>query len=168
MIGVAWLIQIWNAVGRRVDAAAAVVATDKTIMSYTKGLIQELDQRAVGMAATGTVERITYVDVVNISDKGVLTGVYQRVVRAGDSIDCSGAIKVILDGVTIFEDVGFSRYTFAEIPESNLVINTDRTGSLSFNHRFNTSLQVQHKTNVDAYPSPTPAAFTAVTYTKDQ
>jgi len=50
-------------------------------MAYLKALIQELDQRKVGKAvnsyAMGTGN---WTDVINISDKGVLTGISQQMV----------------------------------------------------------------------------------------
>lgn len=71
----------------------------------------------------------TYRDVVNISASGYLLGIQQY--KNG----YESSLKIILDGVTLID------YTYMRTSS-----NYDISGSLSFIHRFNTSLQIQHKT----------------------
>jgi len=49
------------------------VVTTASLMAYMKALIQELDQRKVANMVLTTTHSTTYEDVLNITDKGVLT-----------------------------------------------------------------------------------------------
>lgn len=98
-------------------------------------LNKELAQRKVSQGITVKCTSATYVNVISISDKGVFTGVSQCL---GDGATAYGELKVVIDGVTIIDTIdAAAHFTIAST-------NTCGNNSLSFNHRFNTSLQIQH------------------------
>ena len=132
--------------GNKTDTPVEAVSAVASLVGYIKGLVQEMAQRDTAKVASAThagSSSTSYSDIVNITDKGVLTGISQSI----DAAAGNAYIKIVLDGVTITDSA------------------TIREGSgigLSFNHRFNTSLQVQHKTQFgSAYQ------YTSVAYTID-
>ena len=138
--------------GNKTDALVEDVGTTKSLMGYIKGLIQELAQRDVAQAASDTNSQVsTYEDVVNITDKGVLTGVTQGLYgsTSGASV---GTIRITIDGVAILTDTGFTHFFFTY----NEMRGYD--ASLAFNHRFDTSLRIEHKTTAGSVH--TKAAYT--------
>jgi hypothetical protein len=140
-------------VGNKTDAAVTAVGTTKSLMAYLKGLVQELAQRGTAKCATATYSTNTnYSDVINITDKGVLTGIYQNV----GLVATTGKLKVIIDGTQLLEST-----TFSYVSNINGLI---YPGSLAFNHRFNTSLQVQHATTASGTGE---SVTTIVSYTTD-
>lgn len=94
-------------------------------------LTQEEDQRKTPKMVCGTTAGTEYVNVLNITDKGFLTGIEQGV--AAFTADGYANLKIIIDAVTIYDGA-----TMAFTKKGDIF-------PASFNHRFNTSLQVQHK-----------------------
>lgn len=146
MIGIAWLQQILNkisvpaqdstdnvvaadVIGNKTDALVEAVGTTKSLAGYLKGLIQELDQKSVPMCGYLVTAGSALADVVNINDKGMLTGFVGKGSSGTDYI----YIKVTLDGVCILD---------ADASGIGQVTETDAV-SIPFHHRFNTSLRVQ-------------------------
>ena len=101
-----------------------------------------------GDMAYATTVSDSYADVANISGKGLLTGISQNAGHGtGDKI---GKIKIIIDGVTIYD----GNYTHFNT--------TDGVGgsmSNAFLLRFKSSLQIQH-----AIDSVTLVIYTTVSY----
>jgi len=112
-------------VGSKIDTEQATVTAEASLMRYMKALIQELAQRGTSEMASAMTTSNTVEDVVNITDKGVLTGISQHSEGADP-----GRIVVTIDGVEIF---ALGQFTY-----------DSQANSLAFNHRFNTSLQVEH------------------------
>ncbi len=110
------------------DTDVPAVKTDTgNIVTDTNELQLELAQRNTGVIAwDSNANTGNYEDIVSISDKGVLTGI-----SSGNNIAATMDILVTIDGGAL------------------TVINHDIIGDLvtsfSFNHRFDTSLRVQHK-----------------------
>ncbi len=163
---------ISDVIGNKTDAAVGSVGTTKTIMAHTKGVLTDTgttlpaaitavttgidaihDQTLVGVCTKTSNITTSYTDVVNISDKGVLTGASQWLYH-GESVVYGATIKITIDGVELVEITSFAAMDGA--PEWNIA------NSLSFNHRFDTSLQVEHKSTL-----ADKAANTAVSYTTD-
>jgi len=140
---------IRDVVGKKDDAGVEVVGTTKSLVAYSKGLVQEMAQRNVAMCAQNGATSTTWVDIVNINDKGVLTGLaaFTYAFTATSVIQ----FAVTIDGTLI---LSFPILTFTGIGQSN---------SLSYNHRFDTSLQVQINIGSDSKG----AAIGIVSYTKD-
>ncbi len=94
-------------------------------------LTQEADQRSVPKVYSNSYNGTAFTDIVNITDKGVLTGISTFLTQytAASFIHW----KIIVDGVTLYDGEIMS---FSEKGQAK---------SLSFNHKFDTSLQVQHK-----------------------
>ena len=131
-----------DVVGNKADAIDEKVAANVSAMAYLKGLIQELDQRSVGKIIGANITDITYADVLNITDKGTLFGILQFYLGGGAEIDCTGSVKIIIDGSTEYDGI----YS-AEVYDSAVGFCTGGN-MLSLFHKFNTSLQIQHKTSV--------------------
>ena len=134
-----------SAIGAMSVAAAEVPANDKTLMAYLKGVITRLSLEHTPVLAEGSTSSSSYVNVVDISDTGVLTGISQSLGGAG----ADGYIKVWIDGTALQGDpVQFT-------PDGG-------GNSLAFHHRFFTSLRVQHKLDGAAV-----GVYTMVSYTVD-
>ncbi|KKM64728.1 hypothetical protein LCGC14_1498500 [marine sediment metagenome] len=119
------------------DSIVTFTTSQATLTSYAKGMIQELDQRTVGKTTTTATVSISSVDVVNISDKGVLTGLLQMMQDVTTDAN-GGRIVITIDGVIILSVTGFTIfYTGDEGDGTN--------NSLAFNHRFDTSLKSKEK-----------------------
>lgn len=139
--------------GSKTDVQIEEISDTRGIIGYLKGLIQELDQRSVPHAVGALIANVNWADVVNINDKGVLTGISQYVDLQG-AANQWGKIRLTIDGVLIFTDDNFCRTVLADVGGS-------MSSSLPFNHRFNTSLQVEH------CGSAAQDVFTKVSYTTD-
>lgn len=135
-----------DVIGNKTDALVEAVGVNKSIQGYLKGLTQELSQRKVPRGIISSHAAVVLTDVVNINDKGFLTGI--AVTCPGGS---SAHIKVTIDGTVVITDANVFITAGAEISWQ----------SLSFNHRFNTSLLVQDKLIGGGIIN------TAVTYTID-
>lgn len=135
-----WVRQV---IGSKADAAREAQAATYSAIGYLKGIIQELAQRGTAEFADVGGTSDTLADVVNITDKGVLTGV-AMVMEGADR----GRLKITIDGVAIMND---RRFVFNSLQNS-----------LAFNHRFNTSLRVEHRNEGNAV-----AYLTYVAYTTD-
>jgi len=109
-------------------------------------VIAQAAQRAVPKMVMAFQTSNVYGDLVNITDKGVLTGISQALAASASQ----GYLKIIIDGTTVFDNQLTSN------------TNAQQPISLSFNHPFGTSLQVQHK-SLDN----TNAVITWVSYTTD-
>jgi hypothetical protein len=129
-----------DVVGNKTDAAVSVVGTDKGLIGYIKGLIQWLAQKTVPKTATLSGASTSYTDIINIFDKGVLTGVNQFLKPSGgDSVFDHGYIKIIIDSTTILDYV----FTYGSF-DSGVACDMGHN-SLHFDHPFSTSLQIQYK-----------------------
>lgn len=143
-----------DSVGVKSDAAQTTVGTTRSLMGYLKGVLNQIAahitalathdgkldtvdglvdnleaerlQRAVGKAVAVVTSLATYADVVNITDKGVLTGITS--VPSGTQ---AISLRITIDGGTPIELL-------------NVTANVEGVG-IAFNHRFDTSLQVEHK-----------------------
>lgn len=134
-----------DVIGNKSDAAVSDVVTTASLMAYMKALIQELDQRKVGkiianVASPDIFDNRYNNPVVNISGKGVLTGVAQVIeIWYGETVG-RGCFSIIIDGGTEMQVEAFTK-TGKSYDGSNITW-LPGTNSLSFNHRFNTSLLV--------------------------
>lgn len=130
-------------------ATAAALSTHDTALGVVDGMVDSLEaerlQRVTGKVARASTTSSSLADVVNVSDKGVLTGIYQFV--RGDN---QGFWKLTIDGTVVVDD------------SENFVYGNTKHGGLSFNHRFDTSLRVEHK-NQDGSTT----LITYVAYTTD-
>ncbi len=142
------------------DKPGGILATIKDLITRAKGLDEirdaialEFDQKQVGVIAyDANSQAATYEDVVNISDKGVLTGITSLVFSTSNAHD--GTILVTIDGGALTAMAVFSR-----VPNLD---DTTNSQSLSFGHRFDTSLRVQHKKS-----NGLDNIYTSVAYTID-
>lgn len=144
---------VTDVAGNKTDALIESVGTTKSLTAYLKGMIQELAQRQVPKIAKNWTNGTSYSDIVNISDKGVLTGIRLLITNPSTG-DEYCYIKVIIDGVTIVTNLRLGFYDHS--------ITFPNDGGLNFNHRFNTSLQVQHKLT-----QGNSIIYSSVTYTTD-
>jgi hypothetical protein len=136
-----------DVLGNKTDNEIEDVSTIASLMGYMKGIVREMSQRDNAKAAYA-VATTTYADLVNISDKGVLTGITQL----SDNISSTsvGSIIVTIDGTVILTAEPFFTVNSGDYACG---------GVLSFNHRFNTSLRIQHKKN-SSYIMQTMATYT--------
>jgi len=140
---------IRDVAGKKDDTGVEVVGTTKTLQAYAKGLIQELAQRNVGMCGElVTSLGIAWQDVVNITDKGVLTGIS---VSMNHTAAYSVKVRITIDGTVVRSGI------FAD---THAAEQTTSLG-LAFNHRFDTSLRVEN------YNSAAGATYISASYTKD-
>lgn len=126
-----------HVVGNKTDALVDAVGTTKSLAAYIKGLVQELDQRTEPHLVSHYLtlaDQNDYTDVVNITDKGVLTGITMLV----DSTSTDEYVRITIDGSVIYDGVFGNTFN-----SSTVAVVTG--GTLSFNHRFDTSLKVEHK-----------------------
>lgn len=110
---------------QKIDTAA--------VKADTGNLEAERLKRVVTKTIRATENTTVVSDVINISDKGILTGISQSC--EAFTASSSATIDIIIDGVTIYN--------------TGLFLNFDKKGdtiSQSFNHPFETSLQVRHRT----------------------
>lgn len=107
----------------------AIKAETALIVADTDVLQQEWAKRNVSQVAQTNVANNTYADIVNISDKGVITGMMGYIYSFTDVGNVEFIITI--DGVAIITEIFL--YFSA----------TGQANSLSFNHRFNTDLRVQ-------------------------
>lgn len=99
-------------------------------------LIAEQLLRVVSRTASHLGVHTTWENAVNISNKGVLTGV-SLTLYDGHTSDSIGRFQVIIDGITL---PAIQTFAFFDIVEHSYQAN-----SLAFNHKFETSLQVQYQ-----------------------
>ena len=133
-----------DVIGNKTDTLrdSGGVATDKSLASYIKGLVQEMHQRYVPKAAMGSTDQTNWTQVISVTDKGVLTGVTQYLNGTNGGY---GGIKIVIDGVVILEAEDFCQiYMYQQFQVS---VSWCRTGSLSFNHRFNSQLTIYAKSS---------------------
>jgi len=142
-------VNVRDVVGKKDDTAVEDVGTTKTVIAYSKGIVQEVAQRDVAKMATAVNGTTGYVDCVNVTDKGVLTGISQCMERC-----FIGSVKVVIDSITVYDGV-FALELDDETGDPIISRN-----SLAFNHRFDTSLQVQHKTSNEAGDSSLIVSYT--------
>lgn len=112
--------------GNKADALVEVVGVVASVCAMVKGLIQKLAQGSVARMTMVSGTSSSLADVLNITDKGILTGIVQLTEGADD-----GRLTITVDGTVIY---------------SNNVGVQQKAGhiSLPFYHRFDTSLRVQH------------------------
>ncbi len=142
---------VTDVVGRKTDAAVEVVGTTKSVQAYGKGLTQELAQRNVSKTVIVAVASVAWGDIVNITDKGVLTGLSQ-VPSLEIAADGAGAIRYTIDGTLVVTITVFSQVDATQ----DLAV----SGCLSLNHRFDTSLRVEAKGTNATIVHHTTAAYT--------
>ena len=146
-----------DVIGRKTDAAVTTVGTTKSVIAYLKGLVQELSQRAVPKMYQGNNSTDSYSTVVSITDKGVLTGISGRIGMSNPG-GLEGFIEVTIDGTKLLANV-----TVANGQYDSSYYRSEGHFSIPFNHRFNTSLLVQHKVSASSYGT----IYTIVTATID-
>lgn len=137
-----------DVLGNKTDAIDDVVAANVSLMAYIKGDTQERDQRAVGkMSRVGVISTdTTEKDIVNITDKGVLTGItiHIRGSQTGNLF-----LKVTIDGTIVYN--GYCYEGVGSVDDNPVI-------PFIFNNRFNTSLhieswcQIGQTTEADIYP----------------
>jgi len=113
-------------------ALPAILTDINTNYNILFDLEAERLQRTEPNVATNSSVDTVYVDIININDKGFFTSF--KTALAGDNARYM-SLKVIIDGVTIFDDRFLSLSDVADFVSATIV----------FNAIFNTSLQVQHK-----------------------
>lgn len=122
--------------GNKADSLIEAVGVNKSNIAYTKGLIQLLAQLGSPKMAYYEGTGTGYTSVVDITDKGILTGI-----SVNKETSVLGAtivmLKVTLDAVQLYANK-FIKQDLATI--EGLVWSTQ---SLSFFHRFNTSLKIE-------------------------
>lgn len=143
-------VHMRDSIGNKDDNLFVGAWSTVSIMSYIKGLTQFLDQLKTAKAVNYEHTGDTFADAVNISDKGVLTGVSVLY----HAVDTNYAyVKITIDGVVVLPGtVYFGAGDATHIGNNN---------SLAFFHRFNTSLRVEVKCGASKY-----AKF-CVSYTTD-
>lgn len=131
-------------IGNKTDTEQASVVDTASLMRYQKAEIQELHQRTVPqIGADSNVADNTYEDVVNITDKGVLTGIWVEITGENNADPGDGSLLINIDGGG---DVGLGLIKSTKTShDAGINVNYFGYGSYSFNHRFDTSLRVQHK-----------------------
>lgn len=135
-----------------VDANAVIIAdlhdTDLPAVKVDTGNLEaERLLRVNPRIVYANINNTSYVDLLNISDKGMLWGISQFMDAL--NVEVTSSIKIVIDGVTridcMFEDVTFP--------------SADMSNSLSFWFTFNTSLQIQHKVSGSGRHVSTLAAY---------
>lgn len=128
--------------GSKDDTEQASVVNTASLMRYQKAEIQELSQRRVAKTAVANNAVVGLADVINITDKGILIGISQYIRSTlGAGFSATGRIKLTIDGIVVLDDNAFT-YAFLD-PNNPYFCNN----SLAYNHRFNTSLRVEHAIN---------------------
>ena len=134
-----------DVVGNKTDSEATNVATTASVIAYLKGLIQELDQRKVPkMVCASPLYDSNWYDVINITDKGVLT--YIRQEAKSFSVSGYSHLKITIDDTVIY-DSSIGDYEIQKFVETKFIDGENYYrghNSISFQHRFNTSLLIQH------------------------
>lgn len=133
--------QLADVVGNKADTEQATVVDTASLVRYQKALIQELAQRGTPKMVRVATTSDTLSDVLNITDKGVLTGIVQN--SGGADV---GYLKITIDGVVMYAEA--------------LFVGNNKTQSLAFNHRFNTSLRVEHENSGDVVTISTFVSYT--------
>ena len=123
-----------DVLGNKTDALKTDVAADVSAMAYLKGQVQELDQRKIPHTVQGNGGNGVYADIVNINDKGVLTGISVQAISIG-VVPIDGNLRVTIDGNAFI----WNMYVISTSPTDKGVV----TRGLNFNHRFDTSLLVE-------------------------
>lgn len=119
--------------GADVSTDIAAVKTDTTaILADTVTLDTERAQREVSKMAVDDNATDSFEDIVNITDKGVLTGISQIITTFTAASNVQ--LNIVIDGVTVFDSLTINNF-----------VTIGDTISFAFNHRFDTSLLVQHK-----------------------
>jgi len=155
-------VDVADVIGNKTDTPVEAVGTMKSLMAYIKGLIQELDQRSTPKFGYGTTTSTGWADVVNITDKGVLTGIAAYIeILAGNEKGVE--VNVVIDGSTELttNNNGIGCYMANDTNRA-----AGMTASIPCNHRFNTSLRVQIRVN-SLSGGGTPTAYGIVSYTTD-
>lgn len=151
---------IWcsDVIGNKEDTSVFKPSSTASIIGYEKGISSLTDKLYTPKMAgvfLGAADNSTYTEVVNVTDKGILTGISQFI-RDDISAGTNGHVKIVIDGTTVYDGV-FCYYSFFGSA------NWTGHNSLSFIHQFNTSLVVYHK----ASASEATAIHTLVSYTID-
>ena len=109
-------------------------------------LKREFDKRVVSKSVVSSGFGLVWGDALNISDKGVLTGIYQGFHDNGIAINTTyyGKLRITIDGTVILtldaeNEALCNLVTNAAVSD----VSERRSGSLSFNHKFETSLRVE-------------------------
>lgn len=144
-------------VGHKEDATVSAVGTTKSVVAYLKGLVQEMAQRGTPKMVSAITSSTDLADVVNITDKGVLTGIVQFMNYVTDAE--AGWFILTIDGVVVYDNVNSPNHQTISTDSATTLMST----TIPFNHRFSTSLRVQHKVNTGSHGR----LYTFVTYTTD-
>lgn len=133
-----------DAIGNKEDSGAGAPGTTYSLMNYIKGMMNVFQRGKVAKNAVDVnAQTDTYEDVINITDMGILTGIFSQVFAAagvGDPGD--GTILITIDGVAL---TAYTFYTHGISGDGGSTTEYTGQSSLAFHHRFSASLRVQHK-----------------------
>ena len=133
------------------------ISTVATQVIIVKNLVNNLEaerlKRAVLYVTQLDGEAAGLTDIVNISDKGILSFIFQKITYGSTGDNTS--LKIIVDGVTKL-DVSNQNEVLSGFRQAR------QSGMLMFNYPFETSLQVQY-----AKTGGTPVSNSFVVYTTD-
>ena len=143
--------QMRDVIGNKEDTLVTDVGTTKSISAYIKGVVQELDQRKTGKMVKVAGGNGSLADIVNITDKGILTGVTISMLTVAAQTNIT--LKITRDSDVMFND------TFITSGTNGVVVFIP----IAFNHRFDTSLRIEgmSATNTNA------TCYFIATYTVD-
>ena len=127
-----------------------IVEEIEDVQTEVELLTQEMAQRSTPKIAVGAESTTTYSSIIDITDKGVLTGILSQITHyTADSIV---DVKITIDGIAFIS--GALYFSFVAVGNS---------WSMPFNHIFNTSLKIEHKIIANSKGT----ARTTVSYTID-
>lgn len=152
------MLNTLGVVGNKTDSIrdSGGVANDQSLMNYMKGLIQEMHQRYIPKLVTMSTSSLT------ITDKGILTGISQLIKTTTDtSVEGFGTISITIDGTSLGGTIYASYINSYWLSGAGGFLKEYEPFSLSFNHRFNTSLSITTSCPTNAQ------VITTVAYTID-
>jgi hypothetical protein len=123
-------------IGVTADDAVLKVSDTDIISAYVKGLVQRADQGSVPKMVQVAGGNGALADIVNILDKGILTGLSIEAIYITGAKPI-GYLKITIDGEVIFVETAV---IFATSSAAYPVYRT-----IPFNHPFSTSLRIEGK-----------------------
>ena len=127
-----------DVVGNKTDTAVAVVGTTKTLLGYIKGLVNRLDKHKTPHIARSGASGTSYVDMLDVTNKGVLKSVVIQVATPNTNI-WNLSLQVVIDGASIFAGKVFGVNYTTDVGLNGYVI------SLPLDFQFETSCKVSLK-----------------------
>ena len=131
-------ISVIDVIGNKTDPAVSIPAATKSILGYLKGLVQHLNEHSVPHIVSVENTTVNYVDVVNITDKGVLKSILGSYYGYSTSLKTL-EVKITIDGSVLFE----GSFLLSNNKADSGILNV--TGTLSPDFRFQTSLLIEEK-----------------------